>query len=665
LTVRPWLASASLGLAAALVGRAAAAQSVWVVDDGEKIRQDATSTPFESGTENPVWRPGEPARLFAMKNETVALQVVVESDDAALEGVTVDLPELAEPGGARLSEGARPAAKGAFVRVGASIERFVEHFATVRRASGGKSPQRSPGWEPGSGPLAGEWVGPVPDALIPVDSAPAWDPYPMTIAPRSNGIVWIDLNVPRDQPAGLYRGAIAVRAAGRDVATIPVELEVVDAMLPDRTVATAVYYDPEQLQQRVGPRAESHLWKLLHAHRITPLHDATSPRDVDRQLQALSGALYTREQGYAGPAPGMGDGLLALGAHGAFGAPDEATLASVQSVTDRVSELKLLGSTEMILYAADDACSSPWGAGWSSLLRDSADASVRRLRVAWTCSQDPNAQPVDVPILHAAFDTAQAHAARARGKETWVRDGVLPRTGTFLLDADAVSPRVNGWLSAIYRVPRWFYWDATHWSASHGGEPLDPFVDTEHRSDEGDWANGDGVLLYPGTQRDAFDEHSIGIEGVLPSIRLQNWRRGIEDAGYLQMARERDAVRADAVARWLVPTAFGEARTGETASWSARGKAFFDARRALLAVVLGREPVALEERRASGGAPATPSADGGCSRGTTEAGGVVSLLIVAGAVGLGRRRRPFTGRDRRSRHAGGPLPRAAGGAGPT
>jgi hypothetical protein len=94
------------GLAASLVslvllapGAASAASgsaspTVWIIDDGEKIRADDVSTPLARGVNNPVWRPGEPARLFAMRNESVALQVVVETGDAELEGVTVELPEL-------------------------------------------------------------------------------------------------------------------------------------------------------------------------------------------------------------------------------------------------------------------------------------------------------------------------------------------------------------------------------------------------------------------------------------------------------------------------------------------------------------------------------------------------------------------------------------------
>jgi hypothetical protein len=640
--MRTALVSASMVLLAAFATQRAEAATVWMVDDGEKIRRDARSTPFEKGDGNPIWQPGGAAELFAMRNETVAFQVVVQADDGQLDGVTVELAELEGPDGAKLVEGPT-SARGA-TAVSGRIERFVEHFVDVRRASGSKTRGQSVGWEAGSGPPEGEWVGPVPDALVPVAIAhDLKSPYPLRIGPRQNGIVWIDLQVPARQPAGTYRGDVVVRQGDYVLARLPVELEVADATLPDRTVATALAYDHEMLEQRVGPRAERQLWQLLHAHRIAPMHDATLPADVDRAYAALTGALYTEGLGYVGPAPGMGDGVLSLGAHGAFGSPDEGTLERIQAVADRVADQKLLGPTEMFLYAADDQCSGSWGAGWRALLRGSDDATLHRVRVGWTCTQDPTAQPVDVPMMRASFDVTQVRAARAQGKEPWVYGGVRPHTGTFLIDDDAVSPRVNGWLSAMFHVPRWVLRGSNDWYTEHGDVPIDPFEDPESLRGDREWANGEGMLLYPGTQRDAFDDHSLGFEGVLASIRLKNWRRGLEDAGYLQMARERDPARADAVARWLVPAAFDEATAGDPPSWGSRGAPFFEARRQLLGIILGRPAEPLPSRTPETSPMLGSMAAGaGCSRRLTEAGGGIALGLVVGALGLGRLRRRRT-----------------------
>jgi hypothetical protein len=559
-----------VALAVAVEGTAVAAPSVWVIDDGEKIGRDATPTPFQQGDLNPVWRPGEPVRLFALRDEVVGLQIVVEADAEPLSGVTVDVG-LSSASGAALTH----------------VDRFVEHYVRVRRASGGRSPGESLGWEPGAGP-AGAWVGAVPDALIPVDLAPVWAPYPLLVEPRTRGVVWVDVGVPRNQPPGRYSGAIAVSTERGSLTSIPVELTVGDMALPEPAAQATAFYDPEELEKRVGPDAEASLWQLLHSHRVSPLHDARSPADVVRQRDALSGALYRPERGYAGPGAGAGDGVLAIGAYGGLGTPDSSKLARVAAIVNTAAAAGVLEHTDAFVYADDERCASPRGAAWRDLLRGSSDPNVRRVRVAWTCSDDPSHQPVDVPILLAHYDRARAERARSRGKDVWVYNGVLPRTGTFLLDDDAISPRVNGWLGAMFGVRRWFYWESTYWYGAHGRTPIDPFIEPETLiNDDGDWADGDGVLVYPGTQRDAFGEHSIGYPGVFPSIRLKNWRRGLQDGAYLELARSRDRRRADAVARALIPAAFDEARRGHPASWSSRGATFFEARRALMAIALG------------------------------------------------------------------------------
>lgn len=644
-----------------VAGRVQAAPSVWAIDDGEKIRRDAIDTPFAHGVDNPVWQPGQPVRLFAMRNESVAMQVVVQADAQPLDAVTVDLVALDGPDGAHFSN-AGTAARA----VGRPIERFVEHFVNVRRASGGKTPDESLGWEAGSGPAPGTWVGPVPDALLPVEHAPQWDPYPMHVEPRSNAIVWIDLNVPRDQHPGTYRGEVHVQAGKEPLAALPVELEVADAMLPDRTVDAMVYYDHELLEKRVGGGAEQQLWQLLHAHRIAAMHDATQPEDLQRQRGALDGSLYVRARGYVGPAPGLGDGVLALGAYGALGDPDDAAMSKLQTLADAAGEMHLFGGSDVFLYAADEQCSSPRGNAWRKLIAASTDPDVRRVRVAWTCSQDPSAQPVDIAMLSSSWDPAQVKEARAQGKQVWVYNGELPGSGTFLIDVDAISPRVNGWLQAIYGIPRWFYWDAAHWYDRHETVPVDPYEGPENfHNDDGDWANGDGVLVYPGNEGDSFPAKSFGYRGVVPSIRLKNWRRGIEDAGYLQMARTRDPGAAGRVARWVVPAAFGEAATGKPPAWSARGKPWFEARRALLAIALGEPAVALGPLPAPAysrsAAQAAAAHATGCTRGAGEAGGAFAIVLFVGAV--------FTARLRRLRRAapraGGPAPRAGAAEGRT
>ena len=571
-----WIAIV-VAVAAFVLARSSVAAVVWAIDDGETIRQGDTSLPFKTGVDNPVWRPGEPIRLFALRDEVVAFQIVIEADTAPLEGVRVELSPF---------EGA-----------GIAVERFVEHFFEIRHPSSTSGRSDSLGWAAGSGPPAGRYTGTVPDALIPVELAPPWAAWPLRVAQGQNGLVWIDLTVPVDLPPATYRSRVIVSGAAGALADIPLELEVLDATMPARPVGTMLFYDRDTLEHRIGDPevAERQLWTLFHAHRLAPLHGVQSVGGVRKHLPALDGSLYTAEAGYRGPARGLGDGILVLGTYGTFGDAGPESLAEVERVADEIAAHGLFDRADVVLYAADENCTSERGAGWRSALRGSGNPNARRVRVGWTCSADPAGQPVDVPMVLAdSFDPKLVAVASAAGKETWIYNGVRPATGTVLTDTEAVSMRTLGWIGAMAGIPRWFLWETTAWSdGNRGGHgPFDPFVTAEtFHNEDGEASMGDGVLVYPGRQLQRFGEHSLGFVGMLPSIRLKNLRRGIEDAGYYQLARGAASGEAQTIARQLFPRILGEARTGRMPSWSERGAPFFQARRALASLIApGADP---------------------------------------------------------------------------
>ena len=567
-------------LAVLLGARAAsAAPSVWVVDDGDKVLLGTPpTTPLARGEGNAVWVPGQPVRLVAARNETVALQIVVAADDAPLDDVTVDV-------------------------TGLRADRFVELFLDVPRASGGKVPGEAIGWAPGSAPTP--VIGKVPDPLAPVSLKSV---YPMRVAPRENAIVWVDVTLDPAHPVGLRHGEVVVRHRGGALASIPVELEVLDAVLPERPVRTMVAYGAGEIAKRTGsPAAVRTTLQLLHRHRVAPMIGVSSLEELGARLDAIRGSLYTPAAGYDGPAPRMGDGVVAIGPYGSLGAPDEDKVRRVSEMAAFLDDRGLFATTDVFLYAADEDCASDVGTRWKAALAAST-ASARKVRVGWTCSLAPATQPVDVVILPPSMDPAAARAARAAGRTPWVYNGHLPQTGTFLLDAPATSPRVNGWLSAVHGVERWFYWESTFWyDDNKGGKgPYDPLVrgETFHNAD-GDWAMGDGVLVYPGTQVDLPGARSLETEDMLASIRLKNWRRGIEDAGIYQLAHAAHPAEAEAIAREVVPTAFAAAKDGTRAAFPEAGKPWADARRKLLALV----PKGAHGGAGAGAKPSIPSSD--------------------------------------------------------
>ena len=284
----------------------------------------------------------------------------------------------------------------------------------------------------------------------------------------------------------------------------------------------------------------------------------------------------------------------------------------MEGVADVLGQNGLFATTEAFVYAQDETCGSSYGAGWKSLLAGSSDPNPGSVRVGWTCSAKPASQAVDIPIVFAGqFDPAAA--AAATGKEVWIYNGQRPQTDAFFTDTSAIAPRANMWIAVMAGIPRWFYWETTFWyddnSGGHGS--YDPFVTAEtFHNGSGDYREGDGVLDdIPGQAgRHQLPKHSVGVDGVLPSVRLKNLRRGVEDAGYYALAHAATASRAEAIAAALLPSVLSAARDGKPVSWTETGQAWFAAREALLAIIPQQAP------SAAGGADAGPGSAAGRKR---------------------------------------------------
>ena len=580
---------------------------VWVVDDGEKIKQDATSLRFEQGIDNPIWAPGEPIRLYGLRNETVAFQVVIEAVDSELTSVTVDLDTLFGPGGAVIHNHSEDPSQ----FVGRYIERFVEHYFHIDRPSGG--PWSSTLWwgSGNSGPPDGAWTGWMPDALIPVEVAPGWSPYPLQIAQGQNGVVWIDITIRSDQEAGLYTGKVTVKNNAGLLDELDIELEIYDATLPDWPLKTMYFYEYDELARRIGGKwdanadaAEQHLWQLFHRHRITPFYTVFTASDIDHLLDKLKGSVYTKDNGYEGPAEGLGDDLLSLGTYGGYGAPDAGDLANVEAIADRLAAEDLFQGTDVFVYAIDEDCESTYGQEWKDILQTSENPNIDNILVGWTCSEHPAYQPVDIVMAFSSYyDPGKVKVAQDSGKRVWIYNGWQPSTGAFVTDLNAVSPRVNGWIQAYYHIERWFYWETTFWYDWNKGGlgPYDPFIESEtfHNQYE-EYGNGDGVLVYPGKQIDQFTEHSAGLDGVIASIRLKNIRRGIQDAGYYQLAAARNPEKADVFMQELVDPALTNATDGNAPAWGTSGAGFFAIRDSLAQLFISGSPTGSVEKAVCG-----------------------------------------------------------------
>jgi hypothetical protein len=542
------------------------------LDDGEKITRDARS-PLGDGP----WPAGR-IDLFALGGESLALQVVVEAGSAAVEGVRVLVEPFLAPDGARLT---------------VTTEMFVERFIDVARPTGNDAGGSSPAFAPKSAPSP-LLLGPIADPLVPVALEAA------RAVPHERAAIWIDLTIPPAARPGSYRTTVLVRDAKGELAARPIELRVIGEELPFAAAPAFVYYDTHELVERMGDAsAEPQLRQLFHAHHLAAVHELASERQADPRAlaidrAALTGSAFTTAGGYDGPGEGIGEGVLALGAYGSFGPPSRTARDVAANLARALFGDRGPEQMAAFLYAVDEACASDWPARWSDLLRDYAP--LRGFRVAATCGDEPSVQAADLVLQTARdFDPARAHRAEHDGKWVWVYNGVRPWAGPLVLDVPATDLRANAWIAMRYGVRRWFYWEATFWFDDNrggrgrdgGGETgFDPFTvaETFHNAG-GDHANGDGVLVYPGQQR-ANGMVDYGVARLFPSIRLKNLRRGIEDAGYVALARGVDRDRTDAVVARVVPRALAWA--GERPSWPQDARTWLGARRELAEILASR-----------------------------------------------------------------------------
>ncbi len=172
-------------------------------------------------------------------------------------------------------------------------------------------------------------------------------------------------------------------------------------------------------------------------------------------------------------------------------------------------------------------------------------------------------------LLGGDVDIYISPSAAGKHAGAWTYNGGPPWAGAMVLDAAEPGTRTWGWIGFRYDVPLWYVWDAMYWrdryNRGRDAAPLEDLREKPVTFDDGeDHGNLDGVLVYP---------------GVLPSLRLDAIRRGLQDRALLELlAACAGRPAADAIVTPLVPRALGEARRGERASWPSDDAVFERAR---------------------------------------------------------------------------------------
>ncbi len=572
----------ALAVASGARPSAAGIRTVWAVNDGEKIAHTDTTSPLRSS--NAVWD-GLKVKLLAARNEIVAFQVVVEADANGIEALSAGLKEIRLSGGSEAIVYAPPASDPT-AYPGRPIQLYSVHDMNVQKAtaapwiylSGKPSAPKNPtGWKPVQ--------------IVPENARAGRGGFPLKVAPATNQVFWIEIYTGRGRPAGLYRGAVRIMADG-SAREIPLELELLDFELPDQnSISAMIYYEPDQFPLYQGHNLEAQYHRFAHRNRFEFVR-AYGRQRVEAAFGRFNGDDFTASKNYEGPGERTGNTIVPLTFYGPTRAFDEKENAW-RTADEWIQFLEArLPAALTFVYLPDEP--NPRQFPYIRRICENIHSNPgpgKKLRTMVTREITPDLVGA-IDIWNSppeGYKIPLVLEEKAKGRETWVYNGGRPWAGAIVIDAPATDARATIWGCFKHQIPLYFYWHGNHWrhnAQKVGNRIQNVWADTVTFDNRGQpnkplndqsFANGDGVLVYPGEEV-LHPEEDRGIAGPISTIQLANFRRGLQDHLYLTIARKLGLNEVvDRALRATVPRMFSDA-TGEL-GFAENGDAYEAARR--------------------------------------------------------------------------------------
>ena len=595
-------------LACRLAQGAGNVTAIWANDGGDKVARAELRAAGPEPVTNSVWD-GAGIRLAAARNEVIGFNVVLEAAGASAGGVSVALPALRGPGGFELVS-APAAGAGLFAWTNRNVELFLVRYLEIKGLSRLSyetyderhvpERMRRPWWGAGYG--EGGWTNrpdhdqEYPEIAVPLELAPEF-----AIAAGQNQSIWVDVYVPQDAPAGAYTGCLTVAESGAATSAVPVALQVRNFALPDQPAAkTMVYLGYSDVNRRylddawpeagtsnaeLSVRIRDRHFQLAHRHKISLVDDNPGaeswPHDRPRPdwEPRLDGSLFTAAQGYAGPGAGTGNAVFSIGTYGSWSWRDEGETGMWAHADAWAGWFASNApAAERFLYLIDESDDYAQTETWAQWLAGSPGpgsnlAAFATLPLPAAVSNVPGldvaASWFTVGDSNQWAGAAASHRAAGADRRFYLYNGKRPANGSFATEDDGVALRELAWVQYKMRIDRWFFWESTYYNNFQGGMgetrvfqsafTFGARSETNEVLGETGWnySNGDGVLFYPGTDR-VFPEDSYEVPGPFASLRLKQWRRGIQDVDYLALAATFAPARVAQIVADMVPRALWE-----------------------------------------------------------------------------------------------------------
>ncbi len=383
--------------------------------------------------------------------------------------------------------------------------------------------------------------------------------YPIEIFQDQNRVIWIDVYIPKNTPAGIYYGKFKAVADGDISAEIPIELTVWDFSLPDTASHSthlghfgriAGYWDiksdskeyrdiekrfcDELAKHRVNPPIPHYLLPELNndgSLTIIPERHEKLKQYIEEthllDFEVPRASFMTSTSNSELPTPASQSDPIAI-------------KKTKRYYHDYYNYLKKNGwEKRAYLYLLDEPNHVKDYEQVINLAKvvKQAAPELNCLVVEQTYKHEPSWPNLDSSIdiwcpLFSYIDRNTIEEKLKSGDQVWsytalvqpppkyhpeyekVKDKNAPY---WHIDRPTIVYRIPLWINKQYGITGLLYWSIVSWRENPFNEPyLGPYPTR--------YINGGGMLFYPG--KDA------GFDGPVTSIRLKNLREGLEDYEY-------------------------------------------------------------------------------------------------------------------------------------
>lgn len=447
-----------------------------------------------------IFRATPKERLLAVKGEEIAAQLVIVATEKPLTQVTVSVEGFRGPHGETVS-------------VRSSIHPIGFVHLTRPNLSG---PYRV------ETVYSGWW----PDILL--------DNFPFNVSLWESQPVWISIEVPRNLAPGLYATQVLITPKGESTVTMTLELEVADYELPREWH----FKNMMSFHDEWGKEFYGDSWTgEMRARFLNFL--------LDRRINLASiylGTDFSWEEISQGMKRGQNTIIVyTLGSEEILKEPPwvklEVEKALNAVLTDWTSRLKDSGWLDRsYVYGYDEVSDELFLSAKQVLPRIKRDFGVRTMSTLYDASYGLDTgltEAVDtfVPLIN-KYDSAQAVKARTVGSKVWWYE-IL-----WNIEQPLSRSRLLPWMTFKAGSDGFLIWCLNRWRGEGAPKlPRDQWktnrkpVSNQILNDWDPWLDGvtpnsSAMYVYPGEN------------GPLSSIRLENFRHGIEDYDLLMDVSE-------------------------------------------------------------------------------------------------------------------------------